>query len=164
VIAQQLVASSRGRYTTMYSRAPSGNAGAHLAVNPRVPDHRVMKGRVRLVAIWVLLTCLPLQVLAGIDGPLCSDDLQSRASTTEAIAVNAAHHASATDPHEQGDVGGVMLDLCGFCHLGCAWVALPAPIVATIVVVRDRPESREARSIPDAPIPPLRRPPKTSPA
>ena len=76
----------------------------------------------RLVALLMLL-CMPFQVLAALDGPLCAEQGYGDAG----LAASAPHDAS-SDEHESLDFGGLVLDSCALCHIGCA------PLVRDVVV------------------------------
>jgi hypothetical protein len=85
-----------------------------------------MSRRARHFLSILVLICLPMQALAAFDTALCTE--QGSGDWGVAVAVDGA---AAGDQHENLDFGGVSLDACGLCHLGCSPVSLAPVAVAT---------------------------------
>ena len=93
--------------------------------------------------VFMLLLWLPLQGLAALTMPFCRHALDAgaqQAAHGQADAEHAHHdHGTPTDQPRPGDQqGGLSCNDCGACHLACAAVMLPAPVLGTLAAVAGR--------------------------
>ena len=92
-----------------------------------------MRVKFRRLLALLLLLCMPVQALAALDLALCPGIGEGDPGIVVVADLNANYE------HESLDFGGVQVDSCALCHIGCTPIgcivaAPPAEVLARIFV------------------------------
>lgn len=146
----------RGRYPA-HTNPAIRYAASHMFtwLEKQAHNQTMYSKLTRLITLFALLICLPLQGLAAVTMPSCQMHGQKMAMQADAVAMSHCNHHSKEQPSKQ-----VPCDKCFSCHLSAAQTMIPfnisvvsggvAPMIANIT-----------QEVPDAVPSSLFHPPRT---